>query len=75
MKLLLENGANLNARTEHSSMALALAADGGDLGVIKLFLQGGTADIHASDNEGDTAATLGASIGRKGCVGISSGVA
>ncbi|KAI9894511.1 MAG: hypothetical protein M1814_001865 [Vezdaea aestivalis] len=54
VKLLLENGADIEAKNSHGSTALVLAAFGGEEQIVKLLLENG-ADIEAKNSSGLTA--------------------
>ena len=51
IKLLLENGADVNAKGEYDETALHWAASGGHLNVVRLLLQNG-ADVNAEGYDG-----------------------
>jgi ankyrin repeat protein len=52
--VLLDHGANVNARQRNHRTPLDLSARNGNLGVVKLLLERG-ADVHALNSEGLTA--------------------
>ena len=53
MRVLLAQGADVNARNAHGWTALHVAAAGGDPAVVELLLQHG-ADVHAQSHIGTT---------------------
>ena len=57
MKLLLDRGAEIEAKDNYSSTALHLAATGGHAEVVKLLLDRGAA-IEAKDRDGRTALSM-----------------
>ena len=54
IKLLIDYGTNVNAKTHNGTTALIIAASNRDKDVVKLLLDSG-ANINAADNEGHTA--------------------
>jgi ankyrin repeat protein len=65
--LLLEKGADVNARTASGRTALHYAADEGDTKAAGLLIAKGV-QINAKDNEGKTALALAQARGRKDIV-------
>ena len=57
VRLLLDAGADPNARQRHGYTPLHAAAANGDLESVEALLAAG-ADVHATNDEGDTASTL-----------------
>jgi ankyrin repeat protein len=63
-RLLLEKGADVNAKTHDGHTALQLAAAKGHETVARLLLEKG-ADVNAETHDGDTALRLAARKGHK----------
>jgi len=57
VKLLLEKGANIEAKDNDGDTALINAAIKGETEMVKLLLEKG-ANIEAKDNKGETALTM-----------------
>lgn len=67
VKLLLEKGADVNARNKWGKTALMYAADEGHTDIVKLLVEKG-ADVDATGNDGKTAMMWGAWVGSKATV-------
>ena len=53
MRLLIDNGANVNATKHDYWTPIHLSANNGHLGIVKLLLEHG-ADVHAINEQGET---------------------
>jgi len=69
VKLLIDKGADVNAKTNDGDTALMWAAISGEVDIVKMLLEKG-ADVNAKNNHGDTALIFAAAQGNVDIVKI-----
>ena len=62
--MLVDHGANVNARQQNHWTPLDLSARNGHLGIVKLLLERG-ADVHAQNDDGETPYQLSLRTGNR----------
>jgi ankyrin repeat protein len=70
LRLLLDAGADPDARNEHRSTPLTRAAECGFPRCLRMLLETAKVDVNAIDNDGDTALLCAASSGRADCARV-----
>jgi ankyrin repeat protein len=68
VSLLIQHNAYVNARTNHNSTSLMVASEYGNIECVRLLLAVPRTDIHAMDDDGDTALSSAAGNGHENIV-------